>query len=73
MSTIQPILSRVENAFRVTDEQLNKLVLGFNEEMKAGLNVVNRATKGSELKMIPSYVTGKKNWAKKLTHTTGDI
>lgn len=58
MSTKQHILSRVDEAFRVTDEQLNKLVLGFNEEMKAGLNIVNRATKGSELKMIPSYVTG---------------
>ncbi|KAK4514268.1 uncharacterized protein ATC70_001859 [Mucor velutinosus] len=52
------ILSRIENAFRVTDSQLNDLVLGFNEEMKAGLDITNRATKSSELKMIPSYVTG---------------
>lgn len=59
MATKQDILSRVENVFRVTDEQLNHLVLGFNEEMKTGLNIKNSATKGSELKMIPSYVTGK--------------
>lgn len=54
------ILSRIESAFRVTDSQLDGLVLGFNEEMKAGLDITNRATKSSELKMIPSYVTGKK-------------
>lgn len=54
------ILSRIESAFRVTDNQLDGLVLGFNEEMKAGLDITNRATKSSELKMIPSYVTGKK-------------
>lgn len=59
MTTKQQILQQVESAFRVTDDQLNHLVLGFNEEMKTGLNITNRATKGSELKMIPSYVTGK--------------
>ncbi|KAI9470803.1 MAG: hypothetical protein EXX96DRAFT_585780 [Benjaminiella poitrasii] len=53
------ILAGIERAFRVTDEQLNHLVLGFNEEMKAGLDIVNRSSKNSsELKMIPSYVTG---------------
>lgn len=57
-SNKKQILSRIESAFRVTDSQLNDLVLGFNEEMKAGLDITNRATKGSELKMIPSYVTG---------------
>lgn len=60
MTSKQQILARVEQAFRVTDDQLNNLVLGFNEEMKAGLDDTNRATKGSELKMIPSYVTGKR-------------
>ncbi|KAI8094168.1 hexokinase-domain-containing protein [Thamnidium elegans] len=58
MNTKQQILARVESVFQVTDQQLDKLVLGFNEEMKTGLNNTNRATKGSELKMIPSYVTG---------------
>lgn len=59
-NTKKQILSRIESAFRVTDSQLNDLVLGFNEEMKAGLDITNRATKSSELKMIPSYVTGNK-------------
>jgi hexokinase len=59
MTAKQQILARVESVFRVNDEQLNHLVLGFNEEMKTGLNITNRATKGSELKMIPSFVTGK--------------
>lgn len=58
MNTKQQILARVESVFQVTDQQLDRLVLGFNEEMKTGLNNTNRATKGSELKMIPSYVTG---------------
>ncbi len=58
MTSKQQILSRVESVFRVNDEQLNNLVHGFNEEMKTGLSVINRAKKGSELKMIPSYVTG---------------
>jgi hexokinase len=65
MTFKQQILARVEQAFRVTDDQLNDLVLGFNEEMKAGLDNTNRATKGSELKMIPSYVTGKNKNNKK--------
>lgn len=56
--TTNVVIAEIEKAFRVTDEQLNNLVLGFNEEMKAGLDNTNRATKGSELKMIPSYVTG---------------
>lgn len=59
-SSKKQMLSRIESAFRVTDSQLNDLVLGFNEEMKAGLDITNRATKSSELKMIPSYVTGKR-------------
>lgn len=59
MSSKQEILTSVENVFRVTNEQLTQLVGGFNDEMKAGLNITNRAAKGSELKMIPSYVTGK--------------
>ncbi|KAI7902280.1 uncharacterized protein BX663DRAFT_512346 [Cokeromyces recurvatus] len=53
------ILLQIEQAFRVSNEQLNQLVLGINEEMKAGLDIMNRSTKNSsELKMIPSYVTG---------------
>lgn len=59
MSTKHQILSKVESLFQVTNDQLDDLLLGFNEEMKTGLNITNRATKGSELKMIPSYVTGK--------------
>ncbi|KAI8076388.1 uncharacterized protein B0P05DRAFT_137554 [Gilbertella persicaria] len=58
MATTHDILSQIESAFRVTNEQLDHLVQGFNEEMKAGLAITNRATKSSELKMIPSYVTG---------------
>ena len=58
MDTKQQVFTRVKEAFRVTDEQLNNLVLGFNEEMKTGLDAVSKATKGSDLKMIPSYVTG---------------
>ncbi|KAI9336037.1 hypothetical protein BD770DRAFT_332276 [Pilaira anomala] len=58
MTTKHQILSKVESLFQVTNDQLDDLLLGFNEEMKTGLNITNRATKGSELKMIPSYVTG---------------
>ncbi|KAI8886386.1 actin-like ATPase domain-containing protein, partial [Backusella circina FSU 941] len=56
----QQILENVSNAFAVTDEQLNFLMEGYNEEMKAGLAIDRTlaATKTSELKMIPSYVTG---------------
>jgi hexokinase len=57
----QQILENVSNAFAVTDDQLNFLIEGFNEEMKAGLAIdrTSAVTKTSELKMIPSYVTGK--------------
>ncbi|KAI8370228.1 hexokinase-domain-containing protein [Blakeslea trispora] len=54
----QTVLESIESAFRVTAEQINQLVEGFNEEMKAGLAITNRTDKSSELKMIPSYVTG---------------
>jgi hexokinase len=70
MTSKQQILAQVEQAFRVTDDQLNDLVLGFNEEMKAGLDNTNRATKSSELKMIPSYVTGKLRFLQLITIET---
>ncbi|KAG1404953.1 hypothetical protein G6F60_003965 [Rhizopus arrhizus] len=60
MTTREEILYKVEKAFQVTEEQLNYLVVGINEEMKAGLNIDRSMGnyKTSELKMIPSYVVG---------------
>ncbi|KAI8975199.1 hexokinase-domain-containing protein [Mycotypha africana] len=69
----QDILSQIEQAFRVTDEQLNKLVEGINEEMRNGLNKLETATKTSELKMIPSYVTGYPNGFEKGTYLALEI
>lgn len=60
MTTREEILYKVEKAFQVTEEQLNYLVVGINEEMRAGLNIDRSMGnyKTSELKMIPSYVVG---------------
>ncbi|KAI9244088.1 hexokinase-domain-containing protein [Sporodiniella umbellata] len=57
-NTREDILSRVEKAFQVSDIQLNHLVVGINEEMKAGLNIDRTLGTTSELKMIPSFVKG---------------
>lgn len=60
MTIEEEILLQIENAFQVTDKQLNDLVIGIQEEMKAGLNIDRslNSYESSELKMIPSYVTG---------------
>ncbi|KAG1169886.1 hypothetical protein G6F70_000405 [Rhizopus microsporus] len=60
MTSREEILAQVEKAFQVTEEQLNHLMVGINEEMKAGLNIDRSIGdyKRSELKMIPSYVIG---------------
>jgi hexokinase len=60
MTIEEEILLQIENAFQVTDKQLNDLVIGIQEEMKAGLNIDKslNSYESSELKMIPSYVTG---------------
>ncbi|OBZ80582.1 Hexokinase-1, partial [Choanephora cucurbitarum] len=54
----QTLLANIENAFRVHSDQIDQLIKGFHEEMKAGLAMTDPTDKSSELKMIPSYVTG---------------
>lgn len=57
----QAAVEELEEEFCVSLEKLNALVLGFEEEMQAGLaddSHAQSAFRTSDLKMIPSYVTG---------------
>lgn len=58
----QEAMDKLRDMFQVTRDQLNVLVRGFEEEMRAGLadDSHDVATRSSDLKMIPSYVTGMK-------------
>ncbi|KAL1931023.1 hypothetical protein VTP01DRAFT_10160 [Rhizomucor pusillus] len=57
----QEAVKEIEEMFRVSSSQLNALVRGFKEEMQAGLADDTQAQplpRSSDLKMIPSFVTG---------------
>jgi hexokinase len=53
----QALLDDIEQKFHVKDHQLDSLLQGFIHDMKAGLDP--SSMEKSDLKMIPSYVTGK--------------
>ncbi|SAM02891.1 hypothetical protein [Absidia glauca] len=52
----QALLDDIEQKFHVKDHQLDSLLQGFIHDMKAGLDP--SSMEKSDLKMIPSYVTG---------------
>lgn len=64
----QTLLDDIEQKFHVKDHQLDLLLQGFIHDMKAGLDPASMEK--SDLKMIPSYVTGKKGKSKRTFRKT---
>jgi hexokinase len=62
MTTV-PLMDDIEAMFDVSPESLGDLIQGFGDEMKTGLANGHEQQKPStsDLKMIPSYVTGKQH------------
>ena len=53
----QAAVEEIRQQLHVSQDQLNAIVHGFEKEMEAGLADAEGRT--GDLKMIPSYVTGK--------------
>jgi hexokinase len=60
-TTTAPLMDDIETMFDLSPSSLNDLIQGFGDEMKTGLANGHEQQKPStsDLKMIPSYVTGK--------------
>ncbi|KAI8370717.1 uncharacterized protein BYT42DRAFT_502687 [Radiomyces spectabilis] len=57
----QAALERLQDMFRVTNQHLETLIRGYDQELKAGLAVKEQretVPRSSDLKMIPSFVAG---------------
>jgi hypothetical protein len=57
----QAVITEIKKVFQVSQEKLEILMSGVSQEMHKGLNLAETEEQQNDLKMIPSFVTGKVN------------
>ncbi|KAI8074881.1 hypothetical protein BC940DRAFT_286860 [Gongronella butleri] len=68
------VMEEIESMFEISDDQVQVLIQGFIDEMKAGLaNGHYDQYRRNDLKMIPSYVTGHPTGNEKGTYLALEI